>query len=82
MGGQLPTRQEIPEELKWRLEDIFATDREWETELAQIRAHKDEIQNLRGYNYICPDSAARAAGTRRDHTAVKPSHFLCKHEAG
>ncbi len=46
--GQLPTRQEIPEELKWRLEDIFATDREWETELAQIRAHKDEIQNLRG----------------------------------
>lgn len=46
--GQLPMRQEIPKELKWRLEDIYATDEEWEEDLARVRASKDRIQKLRG----------------------------------
>ncbi len=46
--GQLPTRQEIPKEFKWKLEDIYATDQEWEADLAQIRANKNKIQELKG----------------------------------
>lgn len=46
--GQLQSRNEIPADLKWRLEDIFATNQDWERELAEAKAAKDEIQALRG----------------------------------
>lgn len=46
--GQLPARQEVPEELKWRLEDIYATDQEWEEDLERVSASKDKIRALKG----------------------------------
>ena len=33
----LPSRDEIPVEDTWRLEDIFATDEDWEKEFAAIK---------------------------------------------
>jgi len=33
----LPARAEIPEEYTWRLEDIFASDEEWEKEFKEIQ---------------------------------------------
>lgn len=38
-GGprRLPTREEVPEEAKWRLEDIFASDEAWEAEFEQAK---------------------------------------------
>lgn len=46
--GQLKTRQEIATDLKWRLEDIYATNEEWEQALAQARASKGKLQGLQG----------------------------------
>lgn len=33
---KMPLRHEVPEELKWRLEDIFATVEDWNTEYAEV----------------------------------------------
>jgi oligoendopeptidase F len=43
---ELPKRSEIPEELTWNLEDIFATDELWEKEL---KALKEEFPKLEAY---------------------------------
>lgn len=45
---QLPARSEVPEELKWRLEDIFATDEEWETEFQSIQELAGEAASYNG----------------------------------
>lgn len=33
---KMPSRHEVPEELTWRLEDIFATVEDWNTEYAEV----------------------------------------------
>ncbi len=35
-SNQVLVRKEVPEELTWRLEDIFATDAAWEEELKEV----------------------------------------------
>ncbi|OXS75100.1 oligoendopeptidase F [Domibacillus enclensis] len=45
---QLPARSEVPEELKWRLEDIFSTDEEWETEFQSIQELAGEAASYNG----------------------------------
>ncbi|MEM1504253.1 oligoendopeptidase F [Domibacillus sp. 8LH] len=45
---QLPARSEVPEELKWRLEDIFVTDEEWEKEFKALQALAGEASSYRG----------------------------------
>ena len=37
MARKLPTRSELPDEAKWRLEDIFPTDEAWEAEFQQLK---------------------------------------------
>ena len=37
-SNQLPARQEVPELETWRLEDIFATDEDWEKELNEVKS--------------------------------------------
>jgi len=41
-------RAEIPENYRWRLEDIFPTDADWEASLSAIPPLIDELQSLRG----------------------------------
>lgn len=36
-GSRVPKRQEISDAYKWRLEDIFVSDEEWETEFAHVK---------------------------------------------
>lgn len=45
---ELLSREEVPEELTWRLEDIFATDEEWEKEYEQLQKDFPQIGNYRG----------------------------------
>lgn len=45
---ELPKRSEIPEEKTWRLEDIFATDDEWQAELKQLQQDIPEITKYQG----------------------------------
>ena len=42
------TRQEIPEQWRWRLEDIFPNDGAWEDALSQISLKSNDLDQYRG----------------------------------
>ncbi|MEJ9150878.1 oligoendopeptidase F [Bacillus smithii] len=44
----LPSRNEVPEELKWRLEDIFASDEEWEKEFEAVKELAKKAATFKG----------------------------------
>jgi oligoendopeptidase F len=45
---KLPERSEIPVEYKWRLEDIFATDEDWEKEFQEVKNMIPKISEFQG----------------------------------
>ena len=58
---KIRTREEIPEEDKWKLEDLFATDEAWEAELKTIAEDQAYLASFAGklaetpenlYNYL------------------------------
>jgi len=46
--GRLPKRSEIPFEYQWRLEDLFASDDEWEAEYRSVEELLPQIAAFRG----------------------------------
>lgn len=46
--GNLPARQEIPAEYKWRLEDIYAHDDLWEKDFQVVKKLSAEIDGYKG----------------------------------
>lgn len=50
----LPKRSEVPTDRKWKLEDIFSTDEEWEEEFKQL---KDDFPKIETYQGELTDSA-------------------------
>lgn len=46
--GSLPTRKEIPEQYKWRLQDIYASDDLWEQDFQLIKKLSDEADAYKG----------------------------------
>ncbi|OPX86310.1 MAG: Oligoendopeptidase F, plasmid [Pelotomaculum sp. PtaB.Bin104] len=46
--GQLPARQEIPDQYKWRLEDIYASDELWEQDFQRVRQLAAEPERFQG----------------------------------
>ncbi len=46
--GSLPTRQEIPEQYKWRLDDIYAGNQMWEQDFNAVKKLCEEIDAYRG----------------------------------
>ncbi|WP_339170838.1 oligoendopeptidase F [Anoxybacillus sp. FSL W8-1294] len=48
MEKTLPTRKDVPVEYTWRLEDIFATDEQWEQEFQQIQALLPKFSEYKG----------------------------------
>ncbi|WP_163150488.1 oligoendopeptidase F [Anoxybacillus sp. MB8] len=48
MAKTLPTRKDVPVEYTWRLEDIFATDEQWEKEFQQIQALLPKFSEYKG----------------------------------
>lgn len=51
---KLPKRNEIPVEYTWRLEDMFATDQEWEKQFTLV---KDALPSVSTYKGTLKDSA-------------------------
>ncbi len=51
---KLPKRNEIPEEFTWRLEDMFATDQEWEKQFTLV---KDALPSVSKFKGTLKDSA-------------------------
>ncbi len=47
-GKTLPKRSEIPSEYKWKLEDIYPNDAEWEKDVAKIKELIGQIQARQG----------------------------------
>lgn len=47
-SSKLPLRSEIPDEYKWRLEDIFENDEKWEEEYQNIKQMIPEISRFKG----------------------------------
>lgn len=45
--GGVPFRQEIPQEFKWDLESVYATDEEWERDFAAV---KELAEKIKGYS--------------------------------
>ena len=46
--NKLRTREEIPAEDKWAIEDLYATDELWEQELATLEADKKQLEGFAG----------------------------------
>lgn len=44
----LPKRSEIPDQFKWRLEDIYPSDAEWEQDVAKIKELIDQVKARQG----------------------------------
>ena len=47
-GGELPKRSDIPDEYKWNLSDIYATDADWEKDFAKIKGETPKIAAMAG----------------------------------
>lgn len=48
MDNQIRTREEIPEEDKWAIEDLYASDALWEQELATVAADREYLASFDG----------------------------------
>ena len=44
----LPKRQDIPENLKWRVETVFASDQDWEAGVEQCQQKLEQTEKFRG----------------------------------
>ncbi|CUH96993.1 Oligoendopeptidase F homolog [Propionispora sp. 2/2-37] len=47
-GSSVPQREEIPPEYKWRLEDIYRTDEDWQHDLKTLESIFPAIKNNQG----------------------------------
>lgn len=45
----LKKRSEVPAEYKWKLEDMFETDEQWEKEVEQTLLLIDEVSQFKGH---------------------------------
>lgn len=48
MAERIPKRDEIEEQYKWRLEDIYPSDEAWEDDLKKIAEYKDKMASYKG----------------------------------
>ena len=48
MRDKLPKRSEVNEELKWRLEDIYPSESDWEKDIEEALRFADEIAAFEG----------------------------------
>lgn len=51
----LPTREEIPVELTWKLEDIYASDEEWEKEWKDVKELLPKFETFQGKLHESPE---------------------------
>ena len=45
---RIPKRSEVPEQFKWALEDIYATDEKWAEDLQKLKAMPERIAAFKG----------------------------------
>lgn len=47
-GNQLPKRSEIPQEMKWKIEDLYASNEQWERDFQEVKNLTVKIQDFEG----------------------------------
>ncbi|MDD3094968.1 MAG: hypothetical protein PHD63_01860, partial [Candidatus Marinimicrobia bacterium] len=47
-GKRIPTREEIEEQYRWNLGDIYADTETWEADYAYVEANMEKIKDFRG----------------------------------
>lgn len=45
---RIPARNEVPEEYKWKLEDIYPTDEAWEKDLEKLKTIPEKVASYKG----------------------------------
>ena len=50
---RIPKRSEVPEQFKWALEDIYATDEKWAEDLQKLKAMPERIAAFKGRLILC-----------------------------
>ncbi|MCX7842653.1 MAG: oligoendopeptidase F [Clostridia bacterium] len=48
-ANKLPKREEIEEKYKWKLEDIYADNNEWEADFCKVKAMTKDIARFKGH---------------------------------
>ncbi|MDR1916277.1 MAG: oligoendopeptidase F [Synergistaceae bacterium] len=56
MSGEIPARADIPDEFKWRLSDIYATDGDWERDFARVKSELPKLSAFKGTLGESPES--------------------------
>ncbi|MGE5589576.1 MAG: oligoendopeptidase F [Bacillota bacterium] len=60
----LPRRSELPAEVKWRLEDMYPSNDQWEKDFKQVRARLPEISSYQGKLMASADNLLAALRLR------------------
>ena len=63
-SGEIPNRNDIPDAFKWKLEDIYTNDAEWEKEYAQLKAKIPTISKFEGTLAQSPEQLLAALKLR------------------
>lgn len=63
---ELQSRSEVPEERTWNLEDIFATDQEWEDEFEALKKDIPAIEKFKGTLHESSDQLYQALKLQDD----------------
>lgn len=45
---KIPSRAELPEETKWAINDIYASDGDWERDLEKLKEYADKMESFKG----------------------------------
>lgn len=64
MSERIPSREELPAESKWAINDIYATDSAWESDLIKAKGYAQKIPEYKGK--LCTDSNALLEYMRLD----------------
>ncbi len=61
--GKLPTRDEIPKEFKWRLEDMYPSIEKWEEDYKWVKESLSLLEKYRGKLADSPDNLLQGLNT-------------------
>lgn len=80
---QVQKRSEIEEKYKWKLEDIFASDADWEAEFAQAEALLPQLEAQKEWHYArYTEYAGWIKADRSGFIAAGAPVCLCAYAAG
>ena len=75
-GASLPERSKMPEDYKWRLEDIYPSQEKWEEAFAALKARLPEISAFKGTLAESPAQLAKLFALRDELSTTLGKLFV------